>query len=187
MGPRLQVRGDPKKCSCHCSWLEGLPCWHLLAVYIQVTPKELLNADHFLQTFALVIPTCCRTEYYVKCYAMQVNKAILTYMEMDDDVLPPCDPKDTKRGPTKLKRFLGRTERGFASVVSVGGKPYKKTKQNIEEKRLDTALQALAEEPERSLRSAVGEEAVDLEEQVVGVVDERSWGEAIDCVLGFFN
>jgi hypothetical protein len=164
-----RVVWSERTCSCLASWLEGLPCRHLIAVYVQRTPKFKLTAENFVQTFALVIPHFFITENYVRGYQLQVHRPILTHMEYADDVLPPCDASTgAHRGPTKLKRMLGAAERGWVAVggVQANKNPYRKTKENIKANTLEGALLAEARKPERSLRNTslpVEEEAEEEE------------------------
>jgi hypothetical protein len=182
-----KVQWGVKLCSCEKTALEGIPCEHLIAVYIKATAKEKIGPETFLKTFENIIPYCYRTKFYVKGYATYVHKAILTFIEDAEDVLPPCEAQRAgagTRGPLRKKRLLGPSERGFAAVgVTVKGKPYKKTKQNMKDKNLEDALDAAAKEPERSMRSA------DVDEQAVAAraeaEAERGWLGLTDMVLGY--
>jgi hypothetical protein len=187
-----RVNWATKWCSCYYTRLTGLPCRyihthihthtlytntlytytyrHLLAVYIIWAEKTSMGSmDYFLDTFAF-IPHFYVISTYVGGYRYQVQRPALTHLEFDD-TLPPCEAETKKRGRVAKKRLLGRAERNHAPLpgVTVAGKKvsYVKTKGNIHDKRLEPAMQAQAELPERSLRSTLLEEEAEAAEDTV--------------------
>ncbi|KAJ1426613.1 hypothetical protein B484DRAFT_431773 [Ochromonadaceae sp. CCMP2298] len=176
-----------KTCSCEEAWLQGLPCRHLLSVYRKITAKNMLSAAHFQETFQNIIPDFYVATNYVQGYEYQVGRPILTYLGLDE-TLPPCGIEAKKRGVTGMKRLLGRHERGFAPLQRGDGRkgknPYKKTKANMQDKSLETALEKESMEPERELRRA--DLPMEVEDEVLEEADESEEEDALD-LMGLFE
>jgi len=87
-----------------------------------------------------------------------------------------------------MKRLLGRHERGFAPLQRGDGRkgknPYKKTKANMQDKSLETALEKESMEPERELRRA--DLPMEVEDEVLEEADESEEEDALD-LMGLFE
>jgi hypothetical protein len=130
--------------------LEGLPCKHLLAVYITATDKGDFTPQDFVRTFARLIPPFYLVENYAKGYANPVLKPILTYL-LSDATLPPCSAVRTEKGMIAQMRKKGRSEGGFGKKTD---KALKQTKQNTDIDNLEAALELEGAKPARTLRES---------------------------------
>jgi hypothetical protein len=166
-GQSMRVRlvlYDEMFCSCGEPRLEGLPCRHLLAIYLWGTARSQFSPEKFMQTFEKLIPSFYLVQCYARAYTIPVHKPQLTYL-VADDTLPPCDGTRSTREPLSKKHKDGLSERGFAPLGSASINPWSqlsKSKKNVNENSLEAALEQEAEKPERSLRGRVAAAANSL-------------------------
>jgi hypothetical protein len=132
--------------------LEGLPCKHMLAVYITATDKGDFTPQDFVRTFARLIPPFYLVANHAKGYSNPVLKPILTYL-LSDATLPPCSALRTEKGKIAQMRKKGRSEGGFGKKIDPC-KDLKQTKQNTDIDNLEAALELEGAKPSRTLRDS---------------------------------